>query len=36
MFHVRGGKVTRLVIYFERDNAFADLDLPSEGDSSRL
>jgi ketosteroid isomerase-like protein len=27
LFHVREGKVTRLVIYFSRHNAFADLGL---------
>jgi ketosteroid isomerase-like protein len=27
LFHVRGGKVTRLVIYLNREDAFADLSL---------
>jgi ketosteroid isomerase-like protein len=30
LFHIRGGKVTTLVTYFDRDRAFADLDLSSE------
>jgi ketosteroid isomerase-like protein len=26
LFHIRGGKVTKLVIYFDRDRALAELD----------
>jgi ketosteroid isomerase-like protein len=35
LFHLAAGKVTRLVIYFDRDRAFADLGLDPEGGSQR-
>jgi ketosteroid isomerase-like protein len=30
LYHVRSGKVTRLVFYFDRERALSDLGLPSE------
>jgi ketosteroid isomerase-like protein len=34
LFHIRDGKVTRLVGYFDPENAFADLGLTREAGSS--
>ena len=35
LFHVRGGKVAKLVQYLNRERAFAELGLAEEADASR-
>jgi hypothetical protein len=30
LFHIRAAKITRLLIYWEREHAFAELGLPPE------
>jgi ketosteroid isomerase-like protein len=35
LFHVRGGRVTRLITYWDRERAFADLGLASGADPPR-
>ena len=35
LYHIHGGKVTKLVLYWDRENAFADLGLPSGTESPR-
>jgi ketosteroid isomerase-like protein len=36
VYHLRDGKVTRIVNYIDRERAFADLAISSEGDSPGL
>jgi hypothetical protein len=36
LFHVRKGKVTQIVLYFDRERALTDLDLARESGSQRL
>jgi ketosteroid isomerase-like protein len=33
LFHIRGGKITRLVLHWDRDHALAELGLAPEADS---
>jgi ketosteroid isomerase-like protein len=33
LFHIRDGKITRIVLYFDRDRAFADLGLTPDSGS---
>jgi ketosteroid isomerase-like protein len=35
VFQLRGGKVTRLAIYYDRERALGDLGLPAEASSSQ-
>jgi ketosteroid isomerase-like protein len=35
LFHLRGGKVTRIVVYLDREQALADLGLAPRADSQR-
>jgi ketosteroid isomerase-like protein len=35
LFQIRGGKVSRLIIYFDRERAIADLGLPQEAGPSQ-
>jgi ketosteroid isomerase-like protein len=34
LFHIRGGKATKVVLYLDRDRALADLGLRPEGDAT--
>jgi hypothetical protein len=34
LFHVRGNKVTRLIAYYDREHALADLGLAADADAT--
>jgi hypothetical protein len=36
LFHIRDGNVTRLLVYFDRERALADLGLDPEDDAADL
>jgi ketosteroid isomerase-like protein len=34
VLHIRDGKVMRMLVYFDRDRAFADLGLTPQGEAT--